>query len=89
VPGGFKYPDATLRLVANPSLDDLIEQQPMSIGSIQINDQKFTGYVSIPSDQMSMLVSSASRLQFIELNGTPLRYRKALIDSVHLGTAPD
>lgn len=87
-PEGFKYPEALLRLVADPWLDSLVEQ-PAAIGSIHINDQQFTGYVPIPSNQMPVLVSSANRLLFVELNGTPLRYRKALINELHLNTALD
>jgi hypothetical protein len=84
----FKYPEALLRLVADSWLDTLVEQ-PAAIGSIYINDKQFTGYVPIPSNQMPVLVSSANRLLFVELNGTPLRYRKALINELHLNTASD
>ena len=87
-PEGFKYPEALLRLVADPWLDSLVEQ-PAAIGSIHINGKQFTGYVPIPSNQMPMLVSSANGLLFVELNGTPLRYRKALINELHLNTAQD
>jgi hypothetical protein len=87
-PEGFKYPEALLRLVADPWLDSLVEQ-PAAIGSIHINDKQFTEYVPIPSNQMPVLVSSANRLLFVELNGTPLRYRKALINALHLNTALD
>lgn len=85
-PEGFKYPEALLRLVADPCLDTLVEQ-PAAIGSVHINDKKFTGYVCIPSNQMPMLVSAADRLLYIELNGAPLRYRKALIKELHLSTS--
>lgn len=87
-PEGFKYPEALLRIVADPWLDSLVEQ-PAAIGSIHINGRKFTGYVPIPSNQMPLLVSSANRLLFVELFGTPLRFRKALINELHLNTAPD
>ena len=87
-PEGFKYPEALIRLVANPWLDTLVEQ-PEAIGSVHINDKQFTGYVCFPSNQMPMLVSAANRLLYIELNGTPLRYRKALIKELHLSTSPE
>lgn len=87
-PKGFKYPEALLRLVADPWLDTLVEQ-PAAIGSIHISDKQFTGYVCIPSNQMPMLVSAANRLLYIELNGAPLRYRKALIKELHLSTSPE
>ena len=87
-PEGFKYPEALLRVVADPWLDTLVEQ-PAAIGSVHINDKQFTGYVCIPSKQMPMLVSTADRLFYIELNGTPLRYRKALIRELHLSTSPE
>lgn len=87
-PEGFKYPEALIRLVADPWLDTLIEQ-PAAIGSVHINDKQFTGYMCIPSHQMPLLASVANRLSFIELNGTPLRYRKALIKELHLSTAPE
>lgn len=87
-PEGFKYPEALLRLVADPWLDSSLEQ-PVAIGSIHINGKQFSGYVPIPSDQMPVLVSSANRLLFVELYGTPLRYRKALIKELHLNSAPD
>ena len=84
-PEGFKYPEALIRLVADPRLDTLVEQ-PTAIGSVHINDEQFTGYVCIPSNQMPMLLGVANRLLCIELNGTPLRYRKALIREIHLST---
>ncbi|EXF94303.1 hypothetical protein HK44_002075 [Pseudomonas fluorescens HK44] len=87
-PEVFKYPEALLRLVADPWLDTLVEQ-PSAIGSLYTNDKQLTGYVCIPSHQMPMLVSAANRLLFIELNGAPLRYRRALIRELHLSTAPD
>lgn len=87
-PEGFKYPEAVVRLVADPWLDSLVEQ-PAAIGSIHIYGRQFTGYVPIPSNQMPLLVSSANRLLFVELYGTPLRYRKALINELHLNTTPD
>lgn len=87
-PEGFKYPRALLRIVADSSYVGLIDQ-PTAVGSVQITDDIFTSYVSIPSHQMPVLVSAASRLRFIELSGTPLRYRKALIDALHLNSAPD
>ncbi|MNB80013.1 hypothetical protein D3C81_1216570 [compost metagenome] len=87
-PEVFKYPEALLRLVADPWLDTLVEQ-PSTIGSLYANDKQLTGYVGIPSHQMPMLVSVANRLLFIELNGAPLRYRRALIRDLHLSTAPD
>lgn len=43
-PEGFKYPEALLRVVADPWLDTLIEQ-PAAIGSVHINNNQFTGYV--------------------------------------------
>lgn len=85
-PEGFKYPEALIRLVADPWLDTLVEQSA-AIGSAHINDKQFTGYVCIPSNQMPMLVSAADRLLCIELNGAPLRYRKALIKELHLSTS--
>ena len=87
-PEEFQYPETLLRLVADPWLDTLVEQ-PAAIGSLHINDKQLTGYVCIPSDQMPMLVSAANRLLFIELNGTPLRYRKALIRDIHLSSVPE
>ncbi|MNP31827.1 hypothetical protein D3C76_1249730 [compost metagenome] len=87
-PEGFKYPEALLRVVADPWLDTLVEQ-PAAIGSVHINNNQFTGYVCIPSNQMPMLVSAANRLLYVELNGAPLRYRKALIRELHLSTSPE
>jgi len=87
-PEGFKYPQALLRIVADSSYVGVIEQ-PKAVGSVQITDNFFTAYVFIPSNQMPVLVSAASSLRFIELSGTPLRYRKALIDALHLNSAPD
>ena len=75
-PEGFKYPEALLLLVADPWLDSLVKL-PAAIGSIYINDKLFMGYMPIPSSQMPVFMSSANRLLFVELNGTPLRYRKA------------
>lgn len=87
-PEGFKYPEALLRLVADPWLDALVEK-PTAIGSVHINDKQFTSYMCFPSNQMPMLVSAANRLLHIELYGTPMRYRRALIKELHLSTSPE
>jgi len=45
-PEELKYPEALLRLVADPWLDTLVEQ-PSTIGSRHINDKQLTGYVCV------------------------------------------
>lgn len=87
-PEGFKYPEVECQLYADPCLMQDIEP-PRAIGSMTANGTRLVAYIAVPRERIDALVGAADRLLSLELNATPLHYRRALIMSIHLGTEPD
>ena len=46
-------------------------------------------YIAVPRERIHTLIGAADRLLSLELNTTPLHYRRALVMSIHLGTEPE
>lgn len=87
-PGSFKYPEVECQLYADPRLMQDIDP-PKGIGSMTASGKRLVAYVAVTRERIDALVSAADRLLSIELNATPLHYRRALIMSIHLGTEPE
>ncbi len=84
-PESFKYPDVECQLYADPRLTQDIAP-PKGIGSMTANGTRLVAYIAVPRERMDTLASVADRLLSLELNATPLYYRRALVMSIHLGT---
>lgn len=50
---------------------------------------RLVAYIAVPRERMDTLTGVADRLLSLELNATPLHYRRALVMSMHLGTEPE
>lgn len=50
---------------------------------------RLVAYIAFPRERMDALAGVADRLLSLELNATPLHYRRALIMSTHLGSEPE
>ena len=87
-PEGFKYPEVECQLCADPRLMQDIEP-PRGIGSMTASGTRLVAYIAVPRERMDTLVGVADRLLSLELNATPLHYRRALVMSIHLGTEPE
>jgi hypothetical protein len=87
-PESFKYPQVECQLYADPRLmQDM--PLPKGIGSMTANGTRLVAYIAVPRERMDTLASVADRLLSLELNATPLHYRRALVMSIHLGTEPE
>ena len=84
-PDGFKYPEVECQLYADPRLMQDIEL-PRGIGSMTANGTRLVAYIAVPRERIEALRGAADRLLSLELNATPLHYRRALVMSIHLGT---
>lgn len=84
-PEGFKYPDVECQLSADPRLSQGIEPAT-SIGSLTANQSRLVGYIPVRRERMGALIAGADRFLNLELNATPMRYRRALIMSINLGS---
>lgn len=84
-PEDFKYPDVACQLYGDARLSQHIDA-PKGIGSLSANGTRLSVFISIPRERMSSLICAAGRLLSLELNATPLRYRRGLVRSIHLGT---
>jgi len=87
-PEKFKYPDVECQLYADPRLTHDIDP-PKGIGSMTANGARLVAYIAVPRERMDTLVGVADRLLSLELNATPLHYRRALVMTIHLGTEPE
>ncbi|BCS42451.1 MULTISPECIES: hypothetical protein [Pseudomonas] len=87
-PENFKYPEAECQLYADPRLMQDIAP-PKGIGSMAASGTRLVAYVAVPRERINALVGAADRLLSLELNATPLHYRRALVMSIHLGTEPE
>lgn len=87
-PERFKYPEVECQLYADPRLSQDIEP-PKGIGSMTASGTRLVAYIAVPRERMDSLTGVADRLLSLELNATPLHYRRALIMSMHLGTEPE
>ena len=87
-PESFKYPEVECQLYADPRLTQDIDP-PKGIGSMTANGTRLIAYIAVPRERIDALVGAADRLLSLELNATPLHYRRALVMSIHLGTEPD
>jgi len=87
-PENFKYPDVECQLFADPRLTQDIAP-PKGIGSMTASGTRLVAYVAVPRERMDTLADVADRLLSLELNATPLHYRRALVMSIHLGTEPE
>ena len=84
-PESFKYPDVECQLYADPRLMK-DTTPPKGIGSMTANGTRLVAYIAVPRERIDVLVSAADRLLSLELNTTPLYYRRGLVMSMHLGT---
>ena len=50
---------------------------------------RLVAYIAVPRERIDALVGAADRLLSLELNATPLRYRRARVMSIHLTTEPE
>lgn len=87
-PDVFKYPEVECQLYADPRLMQDIEP-PRAIGSMTANGKRLVAYIAVPRERIDALVGAADRLLSLELNATPLHYRRALVMSIHLGAEPE
>jgi hypothetical protein len=87
-PEGFKYPQVECQLYADPRLMQDIAP-PKGIGSMAASGTRLVAYIAVPRERIDALVGAANRLLSLELNATPLHYRRALVMSIHLGTEPE
>lgn len=87
-PEKFKYPDVECQLYADPRLTQ-DTNPPKGIGSMTASGTRLVAYIAVPRERMDTLAGVADRLLSLELNATPLHYRRALVMSIHLGTEPD
>ncbi|UWF48370.1 hypothetical protein NYP20_24145 [Pseudomonas sp. N3-W] len=87
-PEGFKYPEVECQLYADPRLAHDTDP-PKGIGSMTANGTRLVTYIAVPRERIDALVGAADRLLSLELNATPLHYRRALVMSIHLGTEPE
>jgi hypothetical protein len=87
-PESFKYPEVRCQLYADPRLKQDIAP-PKGIGSMTASGTRLTVYIAVPRERVDALVGAAERLLSLELNATPLHYRRALIMSMHLSTEPE
>jgi hypothetical protein len=87
-PESFKYPEVECQLCADPRLTQDIDP-PKGIGSMTASGTRLVAYIAVPRERMDTLAGVADRLLSLELNATPLHYRRALVMSIHLGTEPE
>lgn len=87
-PESFKYPEVECQLYADPRMTQDIAP-PKGIGSMTVNGTRLIAYIAVPRERIDTLVGAADRLLSLELNATPLHYRRALVMSIHLGTEPE
>jgi hypothetical protein len=87
-PESFKYPEAECQLYADPRLAQ-DKDPPKGIGSMTASGKRLVVYIAVPRERIDTLVGAADRLLSLELNATPLHYRRALVMSIHLGTEPE
>lgn len=87
-PEKFKYPDVECQLYADPRLTQDTDP-PKGIGSMTASGTRLVAYIAVPRERMDALAGVADRLLYLELNATPLHYRRALILSIHLGSEPE
>ncbi len=87
-PECFKYPEVECQLYADPRLTQDIDP-PKGIGSMTASGTRLIAYIAVPRERMDALACVADRLLSLELNATPLHYRRALVMSIHLGTEPE
>lgn len=87
-PENFKYPDVECQLYADARLTQDIEP-PKGIGSMTASGTRLVAYIAVPRERVDTLAGVADRLLSLELNATPLHYRRALVMSIHLGTEPE
>ena len=87
-PESFKYPEVECQLYADPRLiQDIVP--PKGIGSMTASGTRLMAYIAVPRERIDTLVGGADRLISLELNATPLHYRRALVMSMHLSTEPE
>lgn len=53
------------------------------------NGTRLIVYIAVPREQNDSLADVADRLLSLEINATPLHYRRALVMSMHLSTEPE
>lgn len=85
MPEHFKYPEVTLNLMSDYELRQSASR-PNGIGSMSASEGQLRGFICIPSTGIVSLISIVTSLTYIEIIGTPLRYRKGLISSISIGT---
>ena len=87
-PENFKYPEVECQLYADPRLIQ-DKAPPKGIGSMTASGTRLIAYIAVPRERIDTLVGGADRLISLELNATPLHYRRALVMSMHLSTEPE
>lgn len=58
-------------------------------GSMTASGTRLVAYIAVPRERIDALFGAADRLLSLELNATPLRYRRARVMSIHLSTEPE
>ena len=84
-PESLKYPEVECQLYADPRLNQ-DKVPPKGIGSMTASGTRLIAYIAVPRERIDTLVGGADRLISLELNATPLHYRRALVMSMHLST---
>ncbi|MET4356917.1 hypothetical protein ABIC08_006882 [Bradyrhizobium sp. RT9b] len=66
-------------------------EEPNSVGSLSVHDGRLNGLMSIPKNALTPILQMliAGRFKFVDLGGTKLRYREALVRSFGLATHLD
>jgi hypothetical protein len=92
-PTGLKIESVELSTLPNPDLDEhrRREHTPRAVGSLGAHDGRLDGLLSIPQDALTPVLQMliAGRFKFVDMGGTKLRYRHALVKSFSLKTHPD
>lgn len=87
-PESFKYPEIECQLYADPRLSQDVAP-PKGIGSMTASGTRLVAYIAVPRERINTLLGAVDRLLSLELNATPLHYRRALVMAIHLGTEPE
>jgi len=88
-PENSKYRTATVTLSGKVGM---MEERPTgaasSIGSLSAHEDELSAYVFIPTERLAELsvVAQSGRVQIVQITGTKLRYRSALIRNLSLDT---
>jgi hypothetical protein len=92
-PTGLKVDGVELWFLPSVDLDEgrRKDHEPKAVGSLSFQDGRLNGLLSVPKDSLTPILQMliAGRFQFVDLGGTKLRYRQALVRSFSLATHID